>query len=43
MATKGYMEHMKKVNQGLEYMYPNRGKGIRKNESVKTLKGKVKK
>ena len=32
MGTKGYMEHMKKVNKGLEYMYPNRGKGInRKN------------
>ena len=32
MCTKGYMEHMKKVNKGLEYMYPNRGKGInRKN------------
>ena len=27
MGTKGYMEHMKKVNKGLEYMYPNRGKG----------------
>ena len=26
------MEHMKKVNKGLEYMYPNRGKGsMRKN------------
>ncbi len=24
------MEHMKKVNKGLEYMYPNRGKGITK-------------
>ena len=32
MGTKGYMEHMRKVNKGLEYMYPNRGKGInRKN------------
>ena len=32
MGTKGYMEHMKKVIKGLEYMYPNRGKGInRKN------------
>ena len=32
MGTKGYMEHMKRVNKGLEYMYPNRGKGInRKN------------
>ena len=32
MGTKGYMEHMKKFNKGLEYMYPNRGKGInRKN------------
>ena len=27
MGTKGYMEHMRKVNKGLEYMYPNRGKG----------------
>ena len=27
MVTKGYMEHMKRVNKGLEYMYPNRGKG----------------
>ena len=27
MGTKGYMEHMKKVNKGLEYMYPSRGKG----------------
>ena len=32
MGTRGYMEHMKRVNKGLEYMYPNRGKGInRKN------------
>ena len=32
MGTRGYMEHMRKVNKGLEYMYPNRGKGInRKN------------
>ena len=32
MCTRGYMEHMRKVNKGLEYMYPNRGKGInRKN------------
>ena len=30
MATKGYMEHMKKVNKGLEYMYPNRGKSLKK-------------
>ncbi len=27
MGTRGYMEHMKKVNKGLEYMYPSRGKG----------------
>jgi hypothetical protein len=27
MVTKGYMEHMKKVNKDLEYMYPSRGKG----------------
>ena len=27
MGTRGYMEHMRKVNKGLEYMYPNRGKG----------------
>ena len=32
MGTIGYMRHMEKVNKGLEYMYPNRGKGInRKN------------
>ena len=32
MGTKGYMKHMERVNKGLEYMYPNRGKGInRKN------------
>ena len=23
----GYMKHMERVNKGLEYMYPNRGKG----------------
>ena len=32
MGTKGYMEHMKKVNKGLEYMYPNRGKGSNRKE-----------
>ena len=32
MGTRGYMRHMERVNKGLEYMYPNRGKGInRKN------------
>ena len=27
MGTIGYMRHMERVNKGLEYMYPNRGKG----------------
>ena len=27
MGTRGYMKHMEKVNKGLEYMYPSRGKG----------------
>ena len=27
MGTKGYMKHMERVNKGLEYMYPSRGKG----------------
>ncbi len=48
MGTKGYMKHMEKVNKGLEYMYPSRGKGnnrknIPRNPMNTQNKGLVKK
>ena len=48
MGTRGYMKHMEKVNKGLEYMYPSRGKGnnrknIPRNPMNTQNKGLVKK